>query len=131
MFRSLPSRERRHEDRERGRSDDRRAEPLEGAGADQRRLVPRECREERRDAEDGEADDEHPPPAEEVGRPSAEEQEAPEDERVGADHPLEVLLREPEIGLDRRQGDVHDRDVEHDHELDDAEERQRQPSVIR
>ncbi len=53
----------------------------------------------------------------EVGRAAAEEEEAAEDQRVGADHPLEVLLREPEVELDRRQRDVHDRDVEHDHEL--------------
>ena len=38
--------------------------------------------------------EEHAPAAEEVGRSPAEEQEAPEHERVGADHPLQVLLRE-------------------------------------
>ena len=89
----------RHEDRERGRGDDRRAEALDGPGADQRRLVPRERREERRRREHDEADDEHAPAAEKVGRPPAEEQEAPEHERVRADHPLEVLLREPESTL--------------------------------
>ena len=120
----------RHEDRQRGRGDDRRAEALDGTGADQRRLVPRERREERGRREHDEADQEHAPAAEEVGRAPAEEQEAPEDERVRADHPLEVLLREAQVDLDRREGDVHDRDVEHEHELDDAQERQRQPLVV-
>ena len=72
--------------------------------------------------EDGEAGDEHAAAPEQVGRAAAEQQEAAEDERVGADHPLQVLLREPEVGLDRGQRDVHDRDVEDDHELHDAEE---------
>ncbi len=61
---------------------------------------------------------------------AAEQQEAAEDERVGADHPLEVLLREAEVDLDRRQGDVHDRDVEDDHELHDAQDRERPPLAI-
>jgi len=37
-----------------------------------------------------------PPPTEQVGRPPAQEQEAAEEEGVGADHPLEVLLGESE-----------------------------------
>ena len=56
-------------------------------------------------------------------RAPAEEQESAEHERVGADHPLQVLLREVEIGLDGGERDVHDRDVEHHHELHAAEER--------
>ena len=42
--------ERRREDRQRGRRDDRRAEALEGAGGDQRRLRPGQAGEERGDA---------------------------------------------------------------------------------
>ena len=37
----------------------------------------------------------------------------------------------PEVGLDGRQRDVHDRDVEHDHELHRAEQRQREPLAAR
>ena len=37
------------------------------------------------------------------------------------------VLGEPEVDLDRRQRDVHDRDVEDDHELDCAQERESQP----
>ena len=88
------------------------------------------AREQRAEREDDDADEEHAPAAEQVGRAPAEQQEAAEDERVGADHPLEVLLREAEVDLDRGQGDVHDRDVEDDHELHDAEERQRQPLAL-
>ena len=66
---------------------------------------------------------------ENVRQTPAEQEETAEDERVGADHPLQVLLREAKIRLDRRQGDVHDGDVEHDDELRDAEERQREPFV--
>src|SRR5438552_894654 len=55
--------------------------------------------------------------AEQVGQPAAEQEHATEQDRVGGDHPLQALLREVKIGLDRRQRYVHDRDVEDDHEL--------------
>ena len=40
--------------------------------------------------------------------------------------------REVQVGLDRRQRDVHDRDVEHDHELggDDHREREPAPAIL-
>jgi hypothetical protein len=124
MFRSRPS----TKVTERiGRGDDRGTEPLEGTRADQRRLGPGETRQEGGDGEDHDADEEDPPSPEQVRSPAAEQQEAAEDERVGADHPLEILLREPEVDLDRGQRDVHDRDVQHDHELDGRDEGQRQP----
>ena len=77
--------------------------------------------------EDDEAGEEDATASEQVGGAPAEQQEAAEEQRVGADDPLEVLLREAEVGLDRGKGDVHDRDVEHDHELNGAKERERQP----
>ena len=52
-----------------------------------------------------------------VGGPAAQQQEARECQRVGVDHPLEVGGREAEVAADRGQRDVHDRDVEDDHEL--------------
>ena len=73
------------------------------------------------------SDDEDAPASEQVGRAPAEQQEAAEDERVGADDPLEVLLREPEVELDRRQRDVDDRDVEDGHELHREDERECKP----
>ena len=51
-----PFLEHRRDDRERSRRDDRRAEPLHGARADQHALGPREAAEERGDREDGDAD---------------------------------------------------------------------------
>jgi hypothetical protein len=43
---------------------------------------------------------------------------------------LEVLLRETEIDLNRGQRDVHDRDVQDDHELNGGQQGQRQPFVL-
>ena len=101
--------------------------PWMRASADQRGLGPREPAEERADRERDQADHEDAAAAEQVRGPAAKQQEAAEDERVRGDDPLQVGLREAEIRLDRRKGDVHDRDVEHDHELDGAEQRQSEP----
>ena len=48
-------------------------------------------------------------------------------ERVGVDHPLQVRRRSRRGALDRRQGDVHDRDVEQEHESRRADGDQRPP----
>ena len=84
---------------------------------------------ERGDGEEEDADDEHPPAPEQVGRPSSEQQQAGEGERVGADHPLQPLLREAEVGLDRGQRDDHDRRVEDHHQEGAAEEGERPPAT--
>ena len=68
--------------------------------------------------------DEHQAAAEQVGHPAAQEQEAAVGEDVAVDHPLQALLAEAEIVLDRRQGDIQDRGVEHVHELDETEQHQ-------
>ena len=78
----------------------------------------------------GEEDDsgeEQPAPSEEVSCAPAQQQEAAEEERVGADHPLQVFLGEAQVDLDRGQRHVHDRDVEHDHELHEQEQREPVP----
>ncbi len=85
------------------------AQPLERPGRDQRLVTPREPAEQRADREDDEAAHEDASAPEDVGEPAAEQEEPSEDQGVGADHPLQVLLRKAEIQLDRRQGDVHDR----------------------
>ena len=46
-----------------------------------------------------------------------EQQEAGERDQVGVDHPGEAGLGEVQVALDRRQRDVDDRRVEHDHQL--------------
>ena len=103
------------------------AEALERTERDQRPLTPREAAEERAEREDQRPGDEDASPAEQVRGAAAQQEEAAEHERVGADHPLQVLLREPEIELDRRQRDVDDRDVEDGHELHREDERECEP----
>ena len=84
---------------------------------------------ERRDGEDDHAGDEEPLPSEQVGRAAAEQEEAAEDERVRVDDPLQARRAEVQAVLDRRQGDVHDRRVENDHELRNADEDEDEPAV--
>ena len=112
----LLRRERDSDDRERRRVHQRRAEPLDDARRDQERRVTGQAAREGREREDGEADDEHPAPAEKVGELAAREHESPEGEGVPGDHPLELGHLEVERLLDGGQRHVHDRVVEHDHE---------------
>ena len=119
----------RGQDRERGRREQRRAEALHGAEGDQRALRPGEPVQQRADREQRQPGHEQAPPSEQVGEPAAEQQHAAEEDRVGGDHPLQALLREVQVGPDRRQRDVHDRDVEHDHELRRDDHRQREPAA--
>ena len=115
------------QDREGGRGDRGRTEALECAGGDERALTPGEAAQQRPDREDDEPDHEDAPATEQVGEAAAEQQEATEDEGVGRDDPLQVLLRESEVGLDRGQRNVDDRDVQHHHELHHAEQQQGDP----
>jgi hypothetical protein len=123
-------RERRHQDRQSGGRDDRRAEALERPGDDQCIVGPGQAGDERCDAEEDEAADEQATSPEKIGGTTAEQKEASEEQRVGADYPLEVLLGEAQVRLDRRQGDVHDRDVQDDHELHGGEQRERPPFPV-
>ena len=68
-----------------------------------------------------EADEEHAAAADPVGDRAGREQERRERQRVGVDHPLEVLERGAEVALDVRQRDVHDSDVDQEHERRDAD----------
>ena len=70
-----------------------------------------------RGGEDGQPGQEHGAAVEEVGEPAAEEQQATGHQDVGGDDPLVVAAGERQGLPDRGQGDVHDRDVEDDHEL--------------
>ena len=75
------------------------------------------------------AGDEQLAPAEQVGGSTAEQQKAAEQQRVAVDDPLQVGLAEAEVGLDRRQRDVGDRRVEHDHELREADDDEDEPGA--
>ena len=121
--------ERGREDRERRRRDDRRAEPLHGARADEHAARAREAAGERGCHEQQEPDHEHQTTAEQVGHAASEEQEAAEGQGVAARHPLQVRGREVQGTLDRRQRNVDDRDVDHQHELRGAEEAERDPAA--
>jgi hypothetical protein len=66
------------------------------------------------------------PTSRSASRP-AQEEEAAEGEDVAVDHPGEVVLGDVEVAADRGKRDVHDRGVEHHHELRGREQRERQP----
>ena len=59
---------------------------------------------------------------EDVAEAAAEQQQPAEGEGVGVEHPGEAGGREPEVGLDVRERDVHDGRVEHEHELGDEDD---------
>ena len=73
--------------------------------------------------EDDDAEQEHPAAAEDVAEPAAGDEQHGEGERVRVDRPLERGQRGVEVVLDRRQRDVHDRVVQHDHEQGEAHRR--------
>ena len=100
-----------------------RADALERAGRDElaRRLG--EPAERGGDGEDGETDLEGAAAAEDVAEAPPEEQEPAEGERVGVEDPREGRGAEGEVGVDARERDVHDRGVEHDHQLGDQDDR--------
>jgi len=108
--------ERGHEG-ERRRSGKRGADSLERARPDEHAFRLGEAGEQRGQREERRAGEEQPPPAEEVGHTTAEQEQAAEGEHVRIHDPGEAGLREPEVVLDRGQGEVHDRLVQKDHEL--------------
>ena len=85
---------------------------------------------ERREREDHEPDQEDAAAPEEVGELAAREHEHGEGERVGVHGPLELGETDPEVALDRRERDVHDRVVEHDHEERERERSQGPPLAV-
>ena len=109
--------ERRDDDRERRRHEQRPAQALQRPGDDQRARRPGEPREQRAEREHGHTGHEQPPASEHIGKPAAQKQCPAEQDRVGGDHPLQALRGEMQVVLDRRQRDVHDRNVEDDDEL--------------
>ena len=117
-------------DRERRRRDDRCAEALDCARADQDAGAVGEAANERGEREQRQADQEDPFAPEQVGHPPAEQEEAAERDRVGGDHPLHRLLLDVEVDLDRRDRDVDDRDVEDGHEERGAHDCEGQPAAV-
>ncbi len=77
------------------------------------------------------ADDQGPLGPDEVADPTAEEQKATEPQRVGRHHPLAVGVGESEGPLRRGQGDDHDGDAEHHHQLVSGDDDQDPPVGLR
>src|SRR5207249_4094322 len=107
------------------------SETLESATGDQEPRGTCKAVDEGGNREDGESGHEQTLPAEEIRRAAAKQQEAPEEEGVDVDDPLEAGRREMEAVLDRRQRHVHDRRIEHDHELRHAHQNENEPPVYR
>ncbi len=105
------------QDRQRRGRHHRGAETLQAPERDQRAFRPGKPVEQRTDGEHEQPRHEQAPASEQIREPSTEQEKPAEEDRVGGDHPLQALLGEVQIGLDRRQCHVHDRNVEYDHEL--------------
>jgi hypothetical protein len=113
-----------------GRGEQRGAKALHGARRDERARRGREPTGERREREQHQARDEQTTTAEQVGHAPAEQEKAAEEQGVGVDDPGQVVLGERELAADRRQCDVHDRRIKHDHELGQRQQRQRQVLLV-
>jgi len=82
------------------------------------------------DGEPGQARDENPLAAVHVAEPATHQQQAAERQRVPRHHPLPVTVSEPQRLLRRRQRDVHDRGIQHHHQLGDSHHGQDQPAAV-
>ena len=86
----------------------------------------------RENAEQGHADDQHPPPPDPVAHHAEGEQQAGEDQRVGIDRPLELALARAEAGPGLGNGlqrDVEDRVVQHDRGEADDQDAEDEPAM--
>jgi hypothetical protein len=117
------------DDREDHRRRDGAADPLDEAPGDQHPLVGGQTAEDRGGREQDEPREEDFLAPNEITHPAGEQQKAAEGDQVGVDHPSEVALGEVQVALDRGQRDVHDRRVEHHHQLAEAQHRERDPAA--
>jgi hypothetical protein len=127
----LLGRARRRDDREGRRVHQRRAHALEDACRDQHLAGVGEPTPERREREDDDPDHEEEPAAVRVRELAADQHQRREAERVAGDDPLELGEVGAEVLLDRRQRDVHDGVVEHDHEEAEGDGGERPPLPVR
>ena len=119
--------ERRHQQRERRRRRQRGPHALHRPGHQQHGAAASEPAHQGGGGEQGDAGHERAAAAQQVAGARPEQQQPAEDERVRVDHPRQVggaeAQRRPDVG----ERDVHDADVEHDHQLhgEDGGERHR------
>ncbi len=83
-----------------------------------------------RGGEDDDAGEEDFAPPEQVAEAPAGDEQHGERQRVGVDGPLQRGGRRVQAALDRRQRDVDDRVVEHDHEQREAHRPERPPAAV-
>jgi hypothetical protein len=117
-----------HQQRERDRGDDCAADTLHRSSADEQLLRVCDAAAEGGGREERDSDQEQPPVAEQVAQSAAEEEEAAKGEQVRVHDPGKRRLREAEIVADRGQCDVHDRAIEDDHQISQAQHIERQPA---
>ncbi len=79
--------------------------------------------------EPGQPGDEHALAAQQVRQPAAHHQQVAEGQRVGGNDPLPSVGGKAQRPLGRGQGDVHDRGVQHHHQLRHANHGQDQPAA--
>jgi hypothetical protein len=103
---------------------------LEEARADQHALTGRDPAQCRSGGEDDNAREEHAPAAEEVAQPARQQQQAAERDQERVHNPGQIALREAQVALDRRQRYVHDRGVQDNHQLRQADDHERQPAAL-
>ena len=116
---------------QRSRGDDGRARALDDPGRDQQGGIGGQSPGQAGQREGDQADNEHAAPAEQVGGPAAEDEQAAEGDRVPGDDPAHGVGGHVQLALDRGQGHVDDAEVEHDHERGDEDESQLQAPVRR
>ena len=105
------------EEGERAGRSERGTHALDGSGGQEGPAAHGQTADQGAQREDGDPEEEDSASAEEVAGPGPEEQESAEGEDVGVDDPRQRARREIEALLDVRERDVHDRRVEHHHEL--------------
>ena len=114
---------------QRHREHDRPADALQPPGQLQHQRAGGEAAQGRCRGEDGQADQVHQAAAVHIRQAARGEQERGQSQRVGVDDPLQVGEAGVQGVLDVRQGDVHDRDVQQQHERAQADGDERPPLV--
>ena len=114
------------DERQRGRGDDGGARALHDARGDQQHWVLGQPAGQAGQRERDQARDEHAPPAEQVSGPAAEDEKAAERDGVSRHHPLHRIGGHMQFALNRGQRDVHDAEIEDDHERGDEDQGQLQ-----
>jgi hypothetical protein len=117
-----------HDQRQCDCIDDRAAESLQRARANEDKLRVRESAQQRSQREQRKADQEQASMSVQVAETAAEQQKSAGSQQIGVDHPGQRARGKPEVLANRRQRDVHDRDIEHDHQHAEAQHSQCEPA---